>query len=491
MIRHFSHSDLYLKRWSVLLVCFIVFFGCKEEEKTPAGEFLEVTVKNKDGIFLANMQVYLFKELSGDESMNTPGFAILSEKTNTEGRARIALEGLSEKYKDQPLYVAVVERALDNKYKVLGSNSFSISGQEGTTIMIDLTVTGNKLYYPFGYKTYVFDSQLARSEYMRWKQSQVVSCSGGFRVISDDHDITLVEAMGFGTLLTAYAGEKNYFDGLMEFYDSKCNPTANGLMGWKVTCDDFIDPGSATDGDVDVAFANIVAWSQWEDQAYLNKAKEIINRIKNNLLTDCIVNGKSVKVLHPGYSGIAWGGCDLTNIMYYTPAFFRVFAEVTGDQVWNQLADDTYILLNASANPNTGLIPNWQTADGTPGPGGWEGIFSYDACRAPWRMALDYLWNGNVNAKEWCNKISNWAYEQGAINIVDGYELDGTPTGSYKNSSFVGGFNVALMTNSPDKVDDFATVLEGMNDTYWFNLNTRILYLFTLTGNFWEPLIDK
>ncbi len=85
-------------------------------------------------------------------------------------------------------------------------------------------------------------------------------------------------------------------------------------------------------------------------------------------------------------------------------------------------------------------------------------------------------------------KISNWAYGVGAENIVDGYELNGTPRGNNGlNSAFLGGFTVSMMANDYTKVNNFATVLARLNDTYWFNLNTRVLYLFALTGNFWEP----
>jgi endo-1,4-beta-D-glucanase Y len=317
----------------------------------------------------------------------------------------------------------------------------------------------------------------------------VRACGDGLRVIADPSNETRVEAIGFGAILAAYANDKETFDGLMRFYDSKRTVVANEMMAWLVTCETVEDPGSATDGDIDVAFANIVAHTQWGGD-YLNKAIEIINIISGNLITDCTVNGATCKVLYPGFSGVAWGGCQMTDIQYYTPAFFRVFARVTGDDVWNQLADDSYKILNASANPSTGLVPDWQTAEGVPGPGSRAGHYGYDACRVPWRMSLDYLWNGNSKAGQWCTKISNWAYEVGASNIVDGYELDGSAIGNNGlNSAFLGGFTVAMMTSDYEKVTDFSETFGGLNDSYWFNLNTRVLYLFALTGNFWEPQV--
>src|SRR5690606_1323032 len=105
---------------------------------------------------------------------------------------------------------------------------------------------------------------------------------------------TFVEAIGFGTMLAAYANDKETFDGLFRFYKSKRTPESKGMMGWKVTCDDIVDPGSATDGDVDVAFALIVASKQWNDPAYLEEAKAILQIVRDNVIVECSVNGRSV-----------------------------------------------------------------------------------------------------------------------------------------------------------------------------------------------------
>jgi endo-1,4-beta-D-glucanase Y len=343
--------------------------------------------------------------------------------------------------------------------------------------------------YSYGFKPTTVTSNLAQNEYNRMKSSLIVSCNGNLRPITDVAADTKVEAMGFSMLMAAYEGDKIYFDGLYNFYLSKRTATANNMMSWWCTCDGFHDQGSATDGDIDVAFSLIVAYSQWGGD-YLNAAKNILQIVRNSLIVQCSVNGNNVYALAGGYStnaGGTWGGCGQTDIMYYTPAYFRVFASVTGDATWNQLADDTYTILNASANSTTGLVPDWQTAAGTPGPNGQNGTYAYDACRVPWRIALDYLWNGNTNALAWCTKVSNWANGIGPANIKDGYNLDGSATGTNNNSAFVGGFSCAAMCNSQAIADNFGTRMSQLNDSYWFNLFTRVIYLHVMTGNFWKP----
>ncbi len=338
------------------------------------------------------------------------------------------------------------------------------------------------LTYPYGYMPANVTSERAQSDYDRWRETHLVSCHGGLMPTVEPTNRSLVEAVGFAALLTAYYGDKEGFDGVFTFYKSKRTSTANNMMAWKVTCDGIEDQGSATDGDIDVAFGLLIAYWQWGGQ-YLDDAKGVIQTIKNSVLVSC--NG--VSALAGGYSNGAWGGCNETDISYYNPAFFRVFAEVTGDNAWDKLADDTYTILNNGANSSTGLVPDWQTVSGSPGPSGRCGYYRYDACRAPWRIALDYLWNGNSQAQQWCKKISDWAYNIGPANIKDGYNLDGSSNNDGNhNLAFTGSFAIAAMCNSQQMADDFAEEVMNMEDTYWFTFYLGCEYLLVLTGNFWK-----
>jgi endo-1,4-beta-D-glucanase Y len=344
--------------------------------------------------------------------------------------------------------------------------------------------------YPYGYKTSVISAIDVQIPYERWKNLYLKRCNGMYRVCIGDTAITISEGVGYGMLLTAYFGEKKWFDRLFEFYKTKRTDKAHKLMGWRVTCDSIIDPGSATDGDLDVAFALIVAHYQWGED-YLKEAKDIILSLKEHYFVNC----EDIYTMKPGGH---WGGCDITDISYYSPAYFRVFAEVTDDVFWDTVADDAYTILYSGANENTGLVPDWQSYDGIPGGTSdsdwkWIDYYRYDACRVPWRMVLDYIWNGNQDARNWCVKISNFADSIGAANIIDGYELDGSPhkDAQWNNTPFVGGFAVGGMSHSQTMVDSFASrllYLDGTGeDDQYFNLSLRCLYELVLTGNFWEP----
>lgn len=333
--------------------------------------------------------------------------------------------------------------------------------------------------YPYGYMPATFSTENYENWYNGFMSGNFLQeCNGGVAPRTDNG--TKVEAMGWAMILTAYMGDKENFDGLYAFYKSKIQ--GHGMMAWLTSCNGVSDGGSASDGDLDVAFSLCVAAWQW-GESYREEAIKVINTVEK-LITKC---GGDVSVLYPGFGGGSpYGGCNETDISYYTPAFFRVFAEFTDNDAWEKLADDTYIILNNGANDQTGLVPDWQT---------WEGgrcsrnyTYAYDACRVPWRITLDYLWNGNEEAKKWCTTIAGWANEQGPANIGSTYNLDGSGGHGGAGMAFLGSHAVATMAHSQGAADSFGKRVAEMNyDNYWYNAYLGNMYMLTLSGNMWRP----
>jgi len=355
---------------------------------------------------------------------------------------------------------------------------------------------GSAVVYPNGYKPATLTGAKAKSWYDSWKSESLKPCAGkGLMPTADNSSQVKVEGMGWAMIASAYMGDKETFDGLYQFYNSKTGATAGGMMAWDVSCDGVNDQGSASDGDLDVGFALVVASWQWNG-TYLDSARAVINRCKQ-LITAC----EGLSVIAGGFSGGAWGGgCNYTDISYYTPAFFRVFAQVTSDAAWTKLADDTYTHLERNAHATTGIVSDWQSVrDGKPfkrdNANRWQDTtYSYDASRVPWRITLDYLWNGNEKAKAWATKISGWANGQlAANNLKNGHLRNGSSSGDGGNAemAFLGGWAVSAMANSQAAADAFGTALANRNDSYWYHRHTGNMYLLALTGNMWnEDLVN-
>jgi endo-1,4-beta-D-glucanase Y len=375
-----------------------------------------------------------------------------------------------------------------------GGDAGTASSSGGTTGQGGTTSTGTakqgerfpfpqNVKYPYGVQSTKVTNDFVRSWYENWKSKRLVSCNGNLMPSADSTSMSKVEAQGFAMVAVAYMGDKDVFDKLYEFYKSKTSSSGCGLSGWQTNCGGVQDSGAATDGDVDVASGLVVAHWQWPTAGYDAKAKTLIANLRKVIL-DC--SGKWT--LYPGCSGgRPWGGCNETDISYYSPAFFRYFAEISGDTAWSKMADDTQKIRDAAANGSTGLVPDWQSVSGTAGSGSRSGNYGFDAIRAPYKQCLDYLWHGTAEAGAWCKKLSTWANGVGVTTLKDGYTLSGSPTSNNHNMAAVGSFTIAAMANTQEIADAFVAESAKMRDDYWYSSYLGNLYLLAMSGNMWTP----
>ena len=169
---------------------------------------------------------------------------------------------------------------------------------------------------------------------------------------------------------------------------------------------------TATDADVDIAYALIMASNRWKDDTYLYDAKDIIQSVWEKEVV--MINDKPVLVandierLNPS--------SVVVNPSYFAPYAYRVFAAVDPENDWSALVDNSYTLLFASADAtldkkaSVGLTPNWVRVDRTTGAVTpdvrLDTNYGYDAFRTPWRLALDYRYNKDVRAQQVLKKYT-------------------------------------------------------------------------------------
>lgn len=169
---------------------------------------------------------------------------------------------------------------------------------------------------------------------------------------------------------------------------------------------------TATDADVDIAYALIMASNRWKDDTYLYDAKAIIQSVWEKEVV--MINDKPVLVANDierlDTSSV------VVNPSYFAPYAYRVFAAVDPENNWNALVDNSYTLLFASADAtldkksSAGLTPNWVRVNRTSGAvtpdTRLDTNYGYDAFRTPWRLALDYKYNNDVRAQQVLKKYT-------------------------------------------------------------------------------------
>ncbi|MCU0417471.1 MAG: glycosyl hydrolase family 8 [Cytophagaceae bacterium] len=351
-------------------------------------------------------------------------------------------------------------------------------------------------------------SQDAADAYIEWKANYTESCGGGrIRVRFDEPNRTVSEGIAYGMQLAAYAADKNLFDGLYTYWKAYVTPNTNSrtgkLMNWRIEgCGTGVSgTGSAADADVDAAWALLIAETQWPSlntpYDYLSEANNMLNSIK-----DLEVNSSGQLI-----NGDGWGfGNNCRNPSYQSPPYYKVFATVnTGNTAaWNAAVNGAYTLINANDDNTTGLVSDWSDQNGvrnTCNPGGLgyaatDG-YGYDACRNPWRMAQDVLWNNDAQARSICTKIAAYINSRGVNNIGGPLYQNGTNyPGFARNATFVSTFAMAVMgTNSTYQslMDQMYTATRNTKDQIrnvtlsgYFGNTLRCISLFMMTGNFWK-----
>jgi endo-1,4-beta-D-glucanase Y len=349
------------------------------------------------------------------------------------------------------------------------------------------------------------DDNAVRTAYQAWKAATVTADgAGGFlRVEKPDSGTvigsTVSEGIGYGLILAVYLGDHTVFDGLWRYEQLYLD--SNGLMNWEIGPNGGVTAsgnGGATDGDIDMAWALIMADRQWGGQGalakpYLDYAKALIDSIWTNEVDHS--RGEMLK------AGDQWGDVNVTNPSYFAPAYFRVFGRVT-DQVdnWNQVIDANYAILArslnaASGNAENGLVPAWCDSSGKPveAYAGAPLYFQNDATRVPFRVGQDDCYSGEPRAKAYLALINSFYGAVGVTNIVDGYALNGTPqpdlaVDGLQAASFVGPAGVAAMSDPTRRafVDQaYARVATQTltAGTIYYQKSWTALSLLMLTGN--------
>jgi endo-1,4-beta-D-glucanase Y len=343
----------------------------------------------------------------------------------------------------------------------------------------------------------------ASRAFAKWKTDLVTADgAGGFlRVRRPDSagaiDTSNSEGMGYGMLIAVYLNDQQLFEAFWQYVTLHLN--ANGLMDWEIAPEGSVTgTGGATDGDEDMAFALVMADRQWGrgnlTESYLDSARRLIDAIWTHE-----VDHEHGDVLLPGDS---WSADAPLNPSYFAPAYFRTFGAVTGKVAeWNRVVASSYDVIERSlsatnGNAMNGLVPAWCDQNGAPKVpfDGGPTHFQLDACRTPFRIGQDYCWSGEPRAKAYLAKISAFYSGVGAANIVDGYELDGTPRpqnsmGGAQAASFVGPAVVGAMSGTEWKAlrdDGYTRVasLELTAGTTYYQDSWMVLSLLMATGNF-------
>jgi len=357
-----------------------------------------------------------------------------------------------------------------------------------------------------------------RSFYVQWKKHYVLTgCLQGESYIwfegTQGTNISVSEGQGYGMMIVALmagfdSSAQDTYDRLFRYYHSHPTKGSTHLMAWSQdkNCHS-IDATSATDGDLDIAYSLLLADAQWGSGgaiAYKEQAIEIIGAILRqeiNPVTFSVKQSNAIETYSKDYFDMRSSD--------FMPDHFHAFREATGDTHWDSVVDNNYRLfryLEKKYSPEAGLVPDFIR---NAGPGKsifpaqphylesyYDGAYNFNACRVPWRIATDYLLNGDSRADTILRKINSWIRHttgDNPDNISAGYGLDGNDLKSrnYEALCFIGPFTVAAMAsadNQPwlNKCWDYLVHFR-LHDFDYYDNSIKMINMIILSGNYWAP----
>jgi endoglucanase len=344
------------------------------------------------------------------------------------------------------------------------------------------------------------------AEYEFWKENFLREGHGGYYIEMQGNcggadTITTSEAQGYGMILTALmAGydpdAETIFQGLLDFAKNNQSNITPGLMNGCVSVPGA-DGNTATDGDLDIAYALLLADAQFG--GYADDAQRWIELQESERIIRS--NGR------PSLGDWDSDSYD-TRPSDWMYDHFRIFAKYGDAQRWNNALDTCYELADEIVSnfaSSTGLQPDFVVND-PPEPaepffleGEHDGNYSYNACRVPLRLAVDFGHNNESRAKDLLSKLVTWAVEESMNNpalFMAGYTLDGKVVDGvdYADIAFVGPLTAGA-AYSPDNQYfvnyGWGLMTGAVGDFHeerdYFSQSLSLMSMLFLTGNWWSP----
>lgn len=354
-----------------------------------------------------------------------------------------------------------------------------------------------------------------QSHHAAWKTQYLRSAGGdGTWVKYDKTNTTVSEAHGWGMVIAAYMADKPTFDSMRSYFRAHPSVNAPHLMAWKQTLKngrmvDVEGADSATDGDLDIAYALLLADVQWGSNSGIDYRGEAIAVMHDILAHE--VNADDGN-LTPG----DWArGADAhhTRPSDFMTGHLLAFAQADSAHAaqWMRVVDTVSTTVNSQFNhgsARTGLMPDFMVKSGArfvPVPGKYlesphDGDFSYNACRTPWRLAMSHIVQGRNEMLGVLQTQASWiasAARNRPTGIRAGYYVRNGKNGKafvgYDDLAFTAPFAVNAMVGGAAAQDwldqlwasitggDYGPVVDYFGDTI------RLQVLITVSGNWWVP----
>jgi endo-1,4-beta-D-glucanase Y len=350
--------------------------------------------------------------------------------------------------------------------------------------------------------------------YDAWKQRYLIDGCGPEqkRIRMEAGKIWSVsEGQGYGMVIVALMAGHDpdahaIFDQLFHYARRHRSDFDRALMAWAQNehCQDIEGRDSATDGDLDIAYALLLADRQWGSTSGINyreAAKETLAAITRHT-----IDSATGLTLLGDWVTPDGDYAHATRTSDWMVDHFRAFAKI--DPVtWNRAIDahlNLAVKLQQEFAPQTGLLPDFVT-DTTEAPkpappkfleADTDGDFAWNACRTPWRLGTDAVLSGDYRSITAARRMTQWirtATGDDPARIAESYKLDGTVLDPTMSMAFAAPFAVAAMSASADTpgaqawLDASWDQMVATPPQDYYADSIKLQAMITISGGWWSP----
>jgi len=279
------------------------------------------------------------------------------------------------------------------------------------------------------------------------------------------------EGMSYGMMIAVQMNKKEEFDRLWKWtknYMYQVDGPYQGYFAWHCTTDgEKLHANPASDGEEWFVTALFFASARWGDGDdilnYQAQAQEILETMLHKDEED---NGIATNMFDPDTKQVVFvpsgRNSTFTDPSYHLPAYYELWARWAeqDNQFWAEAAQVSRDFFRQTANPQTGLMPDYAYFDGQPYNDDYHKDFRFDAWRTLSNVAVDYSWFGiDPWQKDQSNSVLDFLSSQGMGSYPNQYTITGEPLSADHSPGLVSMAAVAALAASPEKGQPFVQAL--------------------------------
>lgn len=301
-----------------------------------------------------------------------------------------------------------------------------------------------------------YDTALLAALWSSYKQ-QDWDKTNGRTIDTQSNNVTTSEGQAYTMLRAVWMNDRPTFNMTWQWTAAHLQ-RSDSLFSWRYgtrsdgTAGILTNEGgenSASDADVDIATALLMAGAKWHSTQYRNTATTIVQAIWSH---EIIRVQDHLYLAADNLEKSASTPTFIVNPSYLAPYAFRLFSKLDPQHDWNGLASDAYTFLGKvdtrplGSTRAAGLPPDWVAVDRQTGAllpstnPAQSTDFGYNAFRVLWRVGLDWQWSRTPAAQQTFQSYnilnSDWKRHH---MLAAAYHHDGQPAVAYESLALYGG----------------------------------------------------